>query len=87
MHVTLLTKSDCDNCVRATEILDRLANELDFSVELIDIETATASELARQHGVMFAPGVLLDGRLSTYGRPSERRLRRDIEAANVASRR
>ena len=87
MHVTLLTKSDCDNCVRAQGILDRLSSELDFSIEPIDIETPAGSELAREHGVMFAPGVLLDGRLSTYGRPSERRLRRDIEALIAASRR
>lgn len=87
MHVvTVLTKSNCDNCVRARDILHRLSTELGFTVELIDIETATGSCLAREHGVMFAPGVLVDGRLSTYGRPSERRLRRDIEASIVARR-
>lgn len=85
MDVTLLTKGDCDNCERAKEILARLATELEFSIEIIDIDTPTGAALARQHGVMFAPGVLLDGRLSSYGRPSERRLRRDIEASTEAS--
>jgi hypothetical protein len=34
--------------------------------------------LAARAGVLFAPGVLLDGRPFGYGRLSERRLRREL---------
>lgn len=79
--VTVLTKDDCDNCDRAKEILHRLARDLSFTIQCIDIETHQGRELATSNGVMFAPGVLVDGRMSSYGRPSERRLRRDIESS------
>lgn len=37
------------------------------------VATATSA------GVMFAPGILLDGRPFGYGRPSERELRRTLQ--------
>ena len=86
MIVTLLTKSDCEYCVRAREILTRLGTEISFEILVVDLESASGQALAAQHGVLFAPGVLIDGRLSTFGRPSERRLRRDLTAAQGVSR-
>ena len=86
MIVTLLTKADCEFCVRAKEVLTRLGTEIAFELLTIDLESASGQALAAQHGVLFAPGVLVDGRLSTFGRPSERRLRRDLTAAQGMSR-
>lgn len=86
MIVTLLTKADCEYCVRAKEILTRLHAEIAFELHTVDLESASGQALAAQHGVLFAPGVLIDGHLSTFGRPSERRLRRDLTAAQEASR-
>ena len=34
-------------------------------------------------GVMFPPGIFIDGRAFAYGRPSERALRREIERLRV----
>ena len=84
--VTLLTKADCENCDRAKEILHRLERDLIFTSQYIDLASPEGHELARSPGVMFAPGVLIDGRMSSYGRPSERRLRRDIESSTPSMR-
>lgn len=85
MIVTLLTKPNCDLCVRAKVILDHLRSEVAFELRIVDLEDPTGHALATEHGILFAPGILIDGRLSTYGRPSERRLRRDLIAAQEAS--
>ncbi|MEK7411594.1 MAG: glutaredoxin domain-containing protein [Actinomycetota bacterium] len=85
MIVTLLTKHNCDSCVRAKEILDHLGAEVSFELRIVDLEDPTGQALAAEHGILFAPGVLIDGRLSTFGRPSERRLRRDLTSAKRAS--
>lgn len=82
MVVTLLTKRGCTACEQAKEILGRLGHEVPFELQIIDLEEdPSGRKLAAEHGVLFAPGVLIDGQLSTYGRPSERRLRRDLLAA------
>ena len=82
MVVTLLTKRDCTACEQAKVILGRLGHEVPFELQIIDLEDDPfGRKLAEEHGVLFAPGVIIDGRLSTYGRPSERRLCRDLLAA------
>ena len=86
MIVTLLTKANCEYCVRAKEILTRLGTEIAFELHTVDLESTSGQELAAQHGILFAPGVLIDGCLSTFGRPSERRLHRDLTAAQGVSR-
>jgi glutaredoxin len=85
MIVTLLTKPNCDYCVRAKKILGDLRSEVAFELRVVDLEDRTGQALAAEHGILFAPGILIDGRLSTYGRPSARRLRRDLIAAQGAS--
>ncbi len=82
MIVTLLTKPDCEQCDRAKEILGRLVTELVFTIETIGLDTPDGQRLAQTNGVMFAPGILIDGRLAAFGRPSERRLRRNFEASS-----
>lgn len=81
MIVTLLTKPDCEFCSRAKVILARLGTEFGFEYRTVELESPAGQTLATQHGVLFAPGVFIDGRLSCFGRPSERRLRRDLTAA------
>ena len=81
MIVTLLTKPDCDNCVRAQETLQHLSDDITFEMRFVELDSPAGQALAVEHGVLFAPGVLIDGRLSSYGRPSERRLRRDLTSA------
>ena len=79
--VTLLTKTECENCDRAKEMLHRLAQDLSFTIQYVDLDSPEGHDLAKSQGVIFAPGVLINGRMSNYGRPSERRIRRDIESS------
>jgi glutaredoxin len=76
--VTVLTRQDCASCVQAKQVLNRVATEYPLSVQEISLDTPPGRELALAHGVTFAPGVLLDGALFSYGRLSERKLRRTL---------
>lgn len=79
MQVTLLTQTDCEFCNRAKRILKRLEGEYALSVVEVDVASPAGQRLAEQGGVLFAPGIFLDGELCSYGRPSERRLRRELQ--------
>ena len=79
MDVVLLTRQTCAFCADAKEILDRLAAEFSLSVWVIDLDSAEGQELALRGGVMFPPGIFVGGDLVCYGRPSERRIRRELE--------
>ena len=74
--VTLLTQADCSLCEQAKEVLARLRDKFSLVVEEVDLATPRGRELAQGAGIVFAPGVLLDGQPFSYGRLSERRLRK-----------
>ncbi len=80
MNVLLLTQANCASCDQAKEILDRLAVEYSFSVSTVDLGSPEGQALAERGGILFPPGVLLDGGPFSYGRLSERKLRRELEA-------
>ncbi|RKN50293.1 hypothetical protein D7223_00270 [Micromonospora endolithica] len=52
-------------------------------VEEIALGSEQGSLLATQAGVLFAPGISLDGAPFTFGRPSERALRRALDRRNL----
>ena len=79
MNVLLLTQEHCGFCVQAKEILDRLAVEYGLSISTLDLGSPEGEALAVRSGLLFPPGIVLDGELFSYGRPSERKLRREIE--------
>ncbi len=79
MEVTLLTQGDCAFCDQAKEILDRLSAEYGLAVTTLELSSPEGRALAERGGIMFPPGIFIDGETLCYGRPSERRLRREIE--------
>ncbi len=79
--VTLLTSSDCQLCRHAKQVLADVGRDHALDIEEVDLDTERGRTLAAEHGVMFAPGVLLDGRAFAYGRLSERKLRKALAAA------
>ena len=79
MHVLLLTQEQCGFCVQAKEMLDRLAVEYEISVSTLDLASQEGKVLAVRSGILFPPGIFLGGEPFSYGRPSERKLRREIE--------
>jgi len=78
MRATLLTQADCQFCDQAQEILRRLAPEYGLEVELVDLSTTKGQSLSERAGVLFPPGLLIDGEPFSYGRVSERRLRKEL---------
>lgn len=79
MDILLLTKEHCDFCVRAKSLLEHLQAEYGFSLSLLDLQSPTGEALALHHSILFPPGVFLDGKPFSYGRLSERKLRRELD--------
>lgn len=77
-EVTLLTQENCAFCDKAKEILDRLSGEYPISVRELDLNSSEGQRLAWTGRVMFPPGIFLDGESFSYGRPSERKLKREL---------
>ena len=76
--VTLLTQDGCRLCEHAKEVLTRVAQDHPLRVEEIQLSSDRGRALATEGGVMFAPGVFVDGRPFGFGRLSERKLRRSL---------
>jgi glutaredoxin len=76
--VTLLTQRQCSYCEQAEEILRRLAGEYPLVVSTVDLSSPEGQSLAERSGVLFPPGILLDGEAFSYGRLSEKKLRREL---------
>ncbi|WP_216214748.1 glutaredoxin family protein [Amycolatopsis aidingensis] len=77
--VTLLTQPDCAFCDHAEQVLRRVGRDHPLRITEVDLGSERGRDLARRAGVMFAPGVLIEGRPFSYGRLSERKLRRTLE--------
>ncbi len=74
--VTLLTQADCALCDHAKRVLALVGQDYPLEVTEIDLASEPGRALAAGAAVVFAPGVLVDGRPFGYGRISERKLRR-----------
>lgn len=77
-EVTLLTQDDCSLCDQAKDVLARVAVDHPITVTEIALSSAEGRSASSGAGVLFAPGVLLDGRPFSQGRLSERKLRRAL---------
>ncbi len=76
--ITLLTQSDCHLCEHAKQVLARVGHDHPLQVTEIDLRSIEGHQLATDAGVLFAPGVLLNGQPFAYGRLSERKLRKTL---------
>jgi hypothetical protein len=76
--VTLLTQPDCALCEHAKDVLARVAADHPFIVTEVDLGGPAGRDLAMRHRVLFAPGILIDGQPFSYGRLSEKKLRRHL---------
>lgn len=77
--VLLLTQADCAFCDHAKAVLERLQQDFSLTVRVQDLASPAGQSLAVTLGILFAPGIVLDGELFSYGRPSERKLRRELQ--------
>jgi glutaredoxin len=79
IHVLVLTREQCHWCYEAKATLEQSATIYDLTIDTLDITTPEGEALAVQHGVLFPPGVFLDGALFSCGRLPERKLRKALE--------
>ena len=75
---TLLTTASCSLCDQAKSVLQQLENEGVIEVETVDLASPEGQRLAAVSGMAFPPALLLDGQPFSYGRLSERKLRRKL---------
>ena len=78
VEVTLITQPECTFCEQAKEVLARVSSEHPLEVRELDVASNEGRRLAEAGGVMFAPGVFVDGQPFSYGRLSERKLRKAL---------
>lgn len=77
--IVLLTQEQCGFCDQAKEILARLSHEYQLSVSTLSINSPEGQQLVIQGGLLFPPGVYVAGEPFSYGRLSERKLRRELK--------
>jgi glutaredoxin len=77
-EVVLLTKEDCHFCEQAKDVLARLRAEYDLRVREVALESEEGRSLALEAAAPFPPVVLLNGATFSYGRLSERKLRKAL---------
>jgi glutaredoxin len=74
-HVTLITRVGCHLCLDAEQALHRLAGELGFSYEELDVDADAAR---RDNYGDRVPVILIDGKEHGYWRLEEQRFRKAI---------
>lgn len=79
MKILLLTQENCHFCDMAKEMLDRLSSEYNFSISTLDLSTPEGQTLAEKNGILFPPGLFIDDKPFSYGRPSEKKLRKELD--------
>lgn len=84
VEITLLTQDDCGFCDHAKQVLDRVGNDFPLRVTEIDLATEQGRQLGAQACLLFAPGVLICGTPFSFGRLSERKLRRTLNRHSPA---
>jgi hypothetical protein len=84
-EVLLLTRPSCSLCEHARAVLARLAAEFPLAVSSIELDSPEGQALALRGGILFPPGVFLDGVPFAYGRLSERKLRRELQRRSATA--
>jgi glutaredoxin len=87
IHVTLLTTPQCGYCEDAKAVLTRLAQDYPLTVEVVELNSPAGERLALVGGVLFPPGLFLDGEPFSYGRVSERKVRRELARRSASNER
>jgi len=79
ISVTLLTKSSCALCDEAKAALERVGEDFPLDVQEVSVDTELGQRLASEAGMVFPPAVLVAGEPFSYGRHSEKKLRRHLQ--------
>ncbi len=77
-EVVLLTKEDCHFCEQAKDVLARLVGEYALRVREVTLDSDEGRSLVLQSAAPFPPVLFLNGETFSYGRLSERKLRKAL---------
>ena len=77
-QVLILTTSDCALCEQAKQVAQRLAREYELEVREVPLRSEEGARLSDSAAAPFPPVVFLDGVPFSYGRLSERKLRKAL---------
>ena len=76
IEVVLVTAEDCHFCAHAKHSLVRLAERYPLAVSEISWTSEEGRRLAERDGILFPPGIYLNGAFFGYGRLSEGKLQK-----------
>lgn len=79
-EVIVLVQPACSLCDHAKSVLARVAVDHPLTVREVALADDEGRALAERGGVLFAPGIFLDGVPFAFGRLSEKRLRKALAA-------
>ena len=79
ISVILLTTGACALCDEAKASLERVGQDFPLDIDVVPVDTERGKRLAHQAGIAFPPGVIVAGQPFSYGRLSERKLRRHLQ--------
>lgn len=85
INVLILTKKNCLLCGKAKALFERLAAEYPLAVSSLPFEAPEGQELAKREQILFPPAIFIDGKAFSYGWPSERKIRRELDRISTAA--
>lgn len=77
-EITIVTTADCAFCEQAKQVLARVAADAHVEVRDVPLDSPEGRQITERAAAPFPPVVLLDGEAFSYGRLSERRLRKAL---------
>lgn len=81
IEMTLVTAQECGLCAHAREVLANVGRDLPLRIREVGLESAEGQTLGGEVPLVFPPILLRDGEVVSYGRLSERRLRKELTNA------
>lgn len=81
IELTLVVADRCALCSHAREVLAAIGHDLPLRVAEVNLESDQGQALAERVPLVFPPVLLRDGAVMSYGRLSERRLRKELADA------
>ena len=78
IDLTLVVTQECSLCAHARDVLAKLGEEFPLSVRELSLDSPEGTELAQRLPLIFPPVLLRDGAILSYGRLSEKRLRKEL---------
>lgn len=78
IKVTLLSKKDCHHCDVAKKLFQNLQADYPIALEIVDMTSERGMTIGKDFGIFFPPGILINNKPFSYGRPSEKKIKKEL---------